>query len=598
VHEQELAQQSIGQLELHRDHGIASAEHLISTREKQLAKNFRENQAELLSLKEEFEELAEQVSSEGRTNQAKIFINRAAALQQTIKHPKEFISQQYQIDSRAKKALAAQNIDFINFSRQRGNAIQNQIHSELVTTVNVAGILWHDYHTQSKRLDSLTSASIACSDAARVYNDQGNIAKACWMSDFASSLLTYLGAIGQGIAQGMWSNVSAIIHPIDTAINVAKALDIVAYYTGMLIVENFQLYRSKFMGKEDYPDKVKARRQQMDALYTAIVSQIESTPGPKLVGEAVALVAGFYLTPSRSLKLLRNLFNTAQQQAKLFKGLDFAVPGFAQLPDLKKAKAIIKAPTAALINKGLDVAKDLAKSPLYITQGYVQEFRAWLEVNKITLVPDLLISPEKFARRVQTVTLLFKEPACQLQALEELKAVTKFFKEAQVTIPPIPGIIDKALTLKFDADHAFLPRINFRSVPGKVAKITGLHADVAGEIEALGKLGEADRLIVTKAGKAFNGFEEVILGLGDKNSKIKTIFPNKYSWMDCARVTVEAAKNILIDTAKIGDYGEFSIQGITSKSKIILMNIDKASGKVRTFYGDINQMIKLGNKGL
>lgn len=575
---------------------LARANLELRQREEKFATDFEESEDHARFVLE-LQASAEEARENNNHTWSEWYSKRAEALQKTLDNPHLFEGKIYRLFRITSNCLEELQLDPSNFLWFYGNSIQTHLHHEIVEIINGTAKLRQDY-AKNEQIKNLTTVIFQCSDTTRQYNHLGKIRKACLLNDVAYSLWEYGKAIGQGLSNWGEGYIKPVLHPIDTVKETISSLEMAGTTIGRLILEQVELRYLKHIDGKGYKEKYDARTFRLDALTELIQASLDEftkLSGPKKVEYATTFVADWFLSPKCSA-LLSKLCSLAKIEALSLKGTIFGSTAFGILSDEDKAKIITKGALVAVLGKGLDGTKEFAKEAFYVMQERAQDFKHWARKNGATIPVDSHISPERFEERIRRAALIRNHHGEQLKSLEELKDVTKFFKESNVTIPHLPGLTEKPLLLKFDPDHAYLPDLSFKIPSGKIARVAGLHADPNGTIELLGKIGEHCRLEVQKTGKSINGFEEVIYKLAGERSRTKSIFPKDLSWMQCSEKTVEAAKNLLKNTADIGKDGKLNVHGMTRNGEIIKFIIRPQNGVVDSFFPDIDEMIrKLNN---
>jgi hypothetical protein len=571
---------------------------LLDLQEQRLNNIVEDSQEELEAWEQELVEELENLSNEDAESPSKSKLQaRLAALQALLQgESKAELVPPRGLDQTTIAVLRELKIPCTNFGRQWGNALQNVIHKELISFLPGAC----DYYVKSQaypKVQRLAELAIYGVDAARECNDEFKPRQAIFVSDICISLMDYAKAISRGLFNWADSTISAIAHPIDTAQEICTNLQTVATLLGYAIYYGVELGKAKLTNAADCDEKIEVVQE----LYQSLKTKLNNTPGTTIVESITPFVADVILFPQVH-KFLSKLCRSALSELRVLKtglaakagSIERAVPGNITVP-VNKAKIAQQIPATVLLEDAIKAAQQVPQTPMGVIKGHAAQFATWCDANHVALKPDPLISPEKFAKRVEGVCLLFKEPERQLRALEELEEVNRFLKEAKPVLPILPGYTNKELLLSFDVDHAFLIETSFKLPRGRVSNISGFHADVHGEIAALGVLGEPGRLKIAKTGLNAKGFEEALLVLEGTQSKIKSLFPKDANWMDSAKMVIEASQNIRIKDVVLESNNRLILKGITKDQEVICLILDSKNGKVKTFYPDILETQKLMN---
>ncbi len=172
--------------------------------------------------------------------------DRLRAYQQTIASnalPKECL---YALSSQAQQYLADSGLDHKRYHTLRGNALQHQLHQEIMHGVEKMAIIARPAHSKSFDCMMHSSTLDTFYGACRA-NEMGDCMSAIKLIDLGSAMADYCVAIAQGVFEGVVEGTrDAVVgtyhmvrHPIDSA----KALWNVALKMGSIMHDHLPLYK-------------------------------------------------------------------------------------------------------------------------------------------------------------------------------------------------------------------------------------------------------------------------------------------------------------------------------------------------------------------
>ena len=176
--------------------------------------------------------------------------DRCAAYQQTIATQRQCTNHLYALSVQAQTCVTHNGHNLQNYNSFDGNALQQQLHREIVTGIEKVAALPPVAQDQPFN-QMMQSSSIDTFDDARRANVMGDCLSACKLIDLANTMVDCCVALVQGVVEGAIHGTADAItgtyhmirHPLDTL----QALGKVALKLAELIHDYVPLYKPPFL---------------------------------------------------------------------------------------------------------------------------------------------------------------------------------------------------------------------------------------------------------------------------------------------------------------------------------------------------------------
>ena len=241
------------------------------------------------------------------------FVSRSEAFCESTEKS-SFIARRYELSVQGKKLLHESGIGEKAFTTCYGNQLQQAVHTELVLLVDNTAALYYQC-SESQEVKEISIHIVTFAEIGSAYNKAGHIDKALPVTDFCWALLDCGIAVGEGALQGVENVANAIVHPIDTAVNLAKATATAGYYLGKVL--HFVVTEDDVLADldpEKYEKQCLERGEQLFAVADAIEHKIKTTPPREAIKELTAFGVEAWLT-GKLLGATGKFFREAKSKA-------------------------------------------------------------------------------------------------------------------------------------------------------------------------------------------------------------------------------------------------------------------------------------------
>jgi len=195
-----------------------------------------------------------------------------------------------------------------------GNIVQQILHNEFVEITQHSAMIWSN--KEYKQITNQFSSILAdFTDAGITFNHAQEIKKAISLADSCWAILDCIQAIGEGIAQGVYTTIDEIIHPIRTAQNILDSIATCGYCIGTLTLEIGELGYIVFA---EHPDntyqKLHIWADNFEIIHKALQEKCATLKTRDIIKEAVAFGTQCYAT-TKALRGISTLFKNARNHA-------------------------------------------------------------------------------------------------------------------------------------------------------------------------------------------------------------------------------------------------------------------------------------------
>jgi hypothetical protein len=145
--------------------------------------------------------------------------------------------QPYQINNQVSVLIGSGHYQPDDYKTLYGNQLQHVLHIEQVTILSHAAAITTEHHIPL--LDRMSHALVECVDVSHYYTQQGYLAHASALTDYAWAAVNLMSEIGTGVAEGLLEGVgdgvmlvahsftgmaNTLLHPIDKATRIGNKL--------------------------------------------------------------------------------------------------------------------------------------------------------------------------------------------------------------------------------------------------------------------------------------------------------------------------------------------------------------------------------------
>lgn len=217
----------------------------------------------------------------------------------------------YTLSGQAKEFMNDKDINFVQYQTCYGNQLQQAIHLECIDGINHLASL-----PQTSVMYDYKENIAHCFDAAREYNQVGDVEQATMVSDFCWELLDYGKAIAEGVFEGVVDTVQDFWeHPEQALLTVVAGELLLAYDVGKV------LYNVADLGITYALDSKSGKKKWDD--YIVPLTQLSEAIEKKEISlrDAVKGTAKFFTQRQARGKLYKgmgNLCKTAKVKALAF----------------------------------------------------------------------------------------------------------------------------------------------------------------------------------------------------------------------------------------------------------------------------------------
>lgn len=258
-------------------------------------------------------------------------LRQAHAIQQTDKENFAMSSEKYTLLDQTHTLLQTTpytDIDIL--SECRGTATQKFVHKELITNLNRIACA-QVQHRDNPMILHIAESVVEFTHLGIAYNNAGYIKQAVAISDLTAALADYGWALAQGIGDGVTNVAHSILHPVDTATNIACSAIFVSYHLGKVLYEVGNITGTYMVDPIAGIEKFKQCKQNITAIYREICEKYEKLSGPEIVKAATTIATEAWLT-GKCLGAAKTFYGHAQTKAlELVTKVD---QGLATIPEL------------------------------------------------------------------------------------------------------------------------------------------------------------------------------------------------------------------------------------------------------------------------
>lgn len=229
----------------------------------------------------------------------------------SLKNDSSYYSQSYTLSNASLAMLKHEDVDPSHFRNCYGNPLQHVIHQECIDILEHTAQL-----TPTSPIYDYRYALVDCADAARAYNQTGNMCSALTLTDLCWAFLDYGKAAFEGVAEGVIGAVQDLIdHPIYTLACVVAGEYVLAYQLLKVTVNLANISITYALDHEEGTHKWNQYIEPLAQLCTAIASK-EFTLRDA-IKTSTALATGFY-AQHKMFQGLNKIYTTAQAKAVQF----------------------------------------------------------------------------------------------------------------------------------------------------------------------------------------------------------------------------------------------------------------------------------------
>ncbi len=467
-----------------------------------------------------------------KPHEYKRYSRRLEALDKLEQNNAAWESHNYTISREVDHVLQHYGIDERLYTQCVGNTLQHVLHQEILETLD--GFSQLDTHKYTDPLlYRLSDTAIYSTELGCFCNSVGCMEQGFDSSDFAWSIVHFLGTYGYAIKDGFLAECSrffsSFLHPIDTARNLIHTTFEVSKLLSKLIYKRFYWEYLSYTNRELLFEECKQTTDDILSIVNAVQTHIKSTPPPELVKDATAFLTSWFI-PGASVKVVKSLL-------KASRGVDYLALAkrIKTLAQEAQASVIIRHPGAALLANAFEMLEEL------------------VEVGKET------------AKRACGAACTSTRHLIELKALEHILLSSEEIKRLAGTYNNIcksfAEIDFKSIIINFE--HIFGPEIRCGK---KTISLSGFHHDLRGLIEKSGIIHFSHILEgpykVYRANWYYNGIK-----------KCSTFFPKLWNREKVIEKIIEACQNI--ESILPQPNGTFQLTGITSEGLKIEMIINE-----------------------
>jgi hypothetical protein len=212
---------------------------------------------------------------------------------------KEFIwsEKTYTISANAQNLIVQNHYSVSDYTRLYGMQLQHSAHHECLDII--------EQLTRNQQ-KPIIPVLVNFVEAGRVYNQAGFVNKAYAFLDVCWVVLDYTAAIGEGIIEGVASNIHAMMHPIETMHNLAQLIVVGSHCLSKVLA----FYGEIFIWRD--VDRLIAMSDEFDAVYNALVSYIKEHPSDAVKQASSCITQALLM--HNGMKALHSFFEHAALQ--------------------------------------------------------------------------------------------------------------------------------------------------------------------------------------------------------------------------------------------------------------------------------------------
>jgi hypothetical protein len=319
--------------------------------------------------------------------------DRSHAIQATTDKNFSMTTEQYIILSPANALLDSLKLNVKDFTQCHGNAIQQHIHKEIVTSVNRLGNLYQRYG-QNAEIEHITRSAAEFAHVGIMYNNAGYVTHAMTLSDLVSAFGEYgsaygaafLCGLGDGVIESARHVAEVVKNPIDTAVDLAHTAATVGYYLGKFCYEALEIrvlyVINPCAANEKAVMHLDAMLKNIEAVRIAIGAKWQNKSGTEIVRDATATLT----TAAIDTFLTKKSLGAAEKFFRYAKGKSI---------DLVKKIKQGAAPELLASAEGLEVliAHEAAETVMYSTTESAAAGGAASKANKISAACKVMHEP-------------------------------------------------------------------------------------------------------------------------------------------------------------------------------------------------------------
>lgn len=303
---------------------IAKHQHEIALYQKQVTATIQAQQEDLTAIVD----LAQSIDPQMKYT--KDLHQRAHAINKAINEKFAASSKKHTVLPVTHTLLHTTGVDGNNFAQFHGNALQQLLHDEFVTSLNRAAIL-HVQHGHIPGVRHIAESAVEFAQVGIAYNNAGHLTQAMEISNLVSAINDYGWAVALGIKDGTLNIVHALTHPIDTVTNIARTANTVAYFLGKVLYELGDIELTYETDPSAAEDKIRAHIQNIKAMCNAIDEKSQSLSGPEIARGVTSFVTETILTV-KVLSAAKTFYTGAQ--SKVIEFAKKVEQGIATAPEL------------------------------------------------------------------------------------------------------------------------------------------------------------------------------------------------------------------------------------------------------------------------
>ncbi len=320
--------------------------------------NFSSNQHYLTEKAKKWKALLDCRGDDLRPHEYKCYSRRLEALDQLKQNNVAWESHNYTISPEIDHVLQHYGIDQRLYTQCVGNTLQHVLHQEILETLDGFSQLDTRKYTDPL-LYRLSDTAVYSAELGRFCNSVGCMEQGFDSSDFAWSIVDFLGTYGYAIKDGFSAECSrffsSFFHPIDTARDLIHATYEVSKLLGKLVYKRIYWKYLSYTNRELLLEECIRTYEDALMVIEAVESHIKSTPPPELVKNATAFLTSWFI-PGASIKVVKSLL-------KASRGVDCLALAkrFRTLTQAAKARVIIQNPGTVLLANAFETLEELVE---------------------------------------------------------------------------------------------------------------------------------------------------------------------------------------------------------------------------------------------
>ncbi len=482
-----------------------------------------------------------------KPHEHKRYSRRLEALDKLEQSNAAWESHNYTISPEIDHVLQHYGIDERLYTQCVGNTLQHVLHQEILETLD--GFSQLDTHKYTDPLlYRLSDTAIYSAELGRFCNSVGCMEQGFDSSDFAWSIVDFLGTYSYAIRDGLLAECSrffsSFLHPIATARDLICTTYEVSKLLSKLVYKRFYWEYLSYTDKRLLLEEYKQTTDDIFSIVNAVQTHIKSTPPPELVKDATAFLTSWFI-PGASVKVVKSLL-------KASRGVDYLVLAkrIKTLAQEAQASVIIRHPGAALLANAFEMLEEFVEVGKEATKracgAACTSTRHLIELKALE---HILLSSEEIKRLADTYN-----------------NICKSFAEIDF----------KSIIINFE--HIFGPEI--RCIK-KGLELSGFHHDFMGLIEKTGLI-------------TFRRVREGVHGVYgaywyyNGKEKYSTFFPKSWDRIKVMEKIMEAYGNS--KAPRLTSLGNWEFKGVTSEGIKMAIIIDKF-GKITSAYPIIEGLL-------